>query len=334
MMPATPIGRRKLIAHLFGISLGTVWPKSRRPSSPRSTRCRSPPARRRASRRAACPSRASSGPRSPPCAATIRSPTRRSTSPRAGAGVRSPDLEAALRRRDGALDVGRGREREACRSGRACRRGCGSRSTRRSSARTHLPAMKFWKVFVIGRIYPRVGSASRHVAAAARAPALRRAVAGAVRGRRRCRSGSRRRARPAGRPRRVGLRVAEPRQQLDRAEHEAPHDEQQRQHVRARRAMPPRPHAAPEPAERRRRRPRRDSRRVRAPQRRGYGQNRMPTPSAVGERRDAGTRPTCCVVGASPRRPRHCAAGGRALRRGAGIERRSRTSTRAACRSS
>ena len=32
MMPATPIGRRKLIAHLLRISLGTVWPNSRRPS--------------------------------------------------------------------------------------------------------------------------------------------------------------------------------------------------------------------------------------------------------------------------------------------------------------
>ena len=32
MMPQTPIGRRKLIAHLFRSSLGTVCPKSRRPS--------------------------------------------------------------------------------------------------------------------------------------------------------------------------------------------------------------------------------------------------------------------------------------------------------------
>ncbi len=29
--PQTPIGRRKLIAHLFASSLGTVWPKSWRP---------------------------------------------------------------------------------------------------------------------------------------------------------------------------------------------------------------------------------------------------------------------------------------------------------------
>ena len=32
MMPHRPIGRRKLMAHLFRSSLGTVWPKSRRPS--------------------------------------------------------------------------------------------------------------------------------------------------------------------------------------------------------------------------------------------------------------------------------------------------------------
>ena len=32
MMPHTPIGRRKLIAHLFRSSLGTVWPKSCRPT--------------------------------------------------------------------------------------------------------------------------------------------------------------------------------------------------------------------------------------------------------------------------------------------------------------
>jgi hypothetical protein len=32
MMPATPIGRRKLIAHLLRSSLGTVCPKRRRPS--------------------------------------------------------------------------------------------------------------------------------------------------------------------------------------------------------------------------------------------------------------------------------------------------------------
>ena len=32
MIPATPIGRRKLIAHLLRSSLGTVWPKRRRPS--------------------------------------------------------------------------------------------------------------------------------------------------------------------------------------------------------------------------------------------------------------------------------------------------------------
>ena len=32
MIPATPIGRRKLMAHLFAISLGTVRPASWRPT--------------------------------------------------------------------------------------------------------------------------------------------------------------------------------------------------------------------------------------------------------------------------------------------------------------
>ena len=32
MSPTTPIGRRKLIAHLVRSSDGTVWPNSRRPS--------------------------------------------------------------------------------------------------------------------------------------------------------------------------------------------------------------------------------------------------------------------------------------------------------------
>ena len=32
MIPATPIGRRMAIANLSGISDGTVWPNSRRPS--------------------------------------------------------------------------------------------------------------------------------------------------------------------------------------------------------------------------------------------------------------------------------------------------------------
>ncbi len=32
MIPATPIGRRVVIAHLSRSSLGTVWPNSRRPS--------------------------------------------------------------------------------------------------------------------------------------------------------------------------------------------------------------------------------------------------------------------------------------------------------------
>ena len=32
MSPTTPMGRRKLIAHLLRSSLGTVCPKSRRPS--------------------------------------------------------------------------------------------------------------------------------------------------------------------------------------------------------------------------------------------------------------------------------------------------------------
>ena len=32
MMPTTPMGRRIAIANLSGISDGTVWPKSRRPS--------------------------------------------------------------------------------------------------------------------------------------------------------------------------------------------------------------------------------------------------------------------------------------------------------------
>lgn len=32
-IPATPIGRRKLIAHLLRSSLGTVCPNSRRPST-------------------------------------------------------------------------------------------------------------------------------------------------------------------------------------------------------------------------------------------------------------------------------------------------------------
>ena len=56
--------------------------------SPRSTRCRCLPARRRASRRAACPSRASSRSAISSFRLVMRSPTRRSTSPRAGAGVR------------------------------------------------------------------------------------------------------------------------------------------------------------------------------------------------------------------------------------------------------
>ena len=32
MIPTTPIGRRMAIANLSGISDGTVWPNSRRPS--------------------------------------------------------------------------------------------------------------------------------------------------------------------------------------------------------------------------------------------------------------------------------------------------------------
>ena len=114
MSPATPIGRR--IAHRPLVAQLASAPCGRRAGAPRwrrSRRCRCPPARRRASRRAPCPSRASCASAISSLRAARRSPTRRSTSPRAGAGVRDQSSKPRSRRRDRRLDVRGARIREA-----------------------------------------------------------------------------------------------------------------------------------------------------------------------------------------------------------------------------
>src|ERR1035437_6476745 len=88
MIPATPIGRRKLIAHLFRNSLGTVCPNNLRPSVAASNAvsipsCTSPRVSASGFPISRVITSASSSLR-----AIRMSPARRSTSPRAGPGVR------------------------------------------------------------------------------------------------------------------------------------------------------------------------------------------------------------------------------------------------------
>ena len=66
----------------------------------------------------------------------------------------------------------------------------------------------------------------------------------------------------------------------------APQDEEQREHVRARRAMPPRPDDAPHASRRRHARGREVASQARS-RTASYGQNRIPTPSAVARARRA-----------------------------------------------
>ena len=131
--------------------------------------------------------------------------------------------------------------------------------------------MKFLNVFMVGKLEPEavasVGDAIASVVAA-RAPVLRGVVGRAEHAH-------------AGRMLRVGLRIADARQHLDRAEDQAPEDEQQRQRVRAARAMPPRPDRAPHAAGRSPRRRRRVAGEPDAAPRRVRPEQPSPTPSAT-----------------------------------------------------
>ena len=242
MMPATPIGRRKLIAHLFGSSLGTVRPDELAAHRRRVVRGVDPflhvaarlgerlahlarhqvrdlvlPLRRAGRRRGAARRRAPA----PACGARARSracadATARSTSAASESGKRP--MRSRVSAGIAVLEVLAGRR-----------------------ARPTAPAMKFWKVLVMVEM---LHEATRRVASVLHCgheSAAWRGGAVAVRSASAPSTSSRG-------ARRVRLRVADARQDLGRAEHQPPEHEQQRQHVRPRRAMPPRPHAAPHAA--------------------------------------------------------------------------------------
>ena len=133
MSPPTPIGpavaHRPLAAQLATARCGR---RAGGPRWPRSRRCRSLPARRRGSRRAPCPSRASRRARSRPCA-------RPAGRPRALEHVAARRRRRAAPAREAALRGGarRGPRLRAPERGQVAdqvarvARGCGSRSIRR-----------------------------------------------------------------------------------------------------------------------------------------------------------------------------------------------------------